>query len=191
MLDFTIKELANQLNQYLMRNLSLSENIVEVSNIVAPDGSVAANIDNKVILSLCSIERDTATLRAPDSAHRSVTLSPPLFLNLYVMVAANFTGKHYADGLRLLSLSIAFFHNKAVFDRSNTPELDPAIDKLVLDIKNLTPHEMSNVWGLLGGRYLPSVLYRIRVVAPATDLIGRTPLVVDPSVDVAYPQQAR
>lgn len=189
MIDFTIKELGNQLNQYLMRNLSLSENIVEISNIVSPDGSIAPNIENKVILSLCYLERDTVTLRSADSARRDAALNNPLFLNMYVMVAANFTGKNYADGLRFLSLAISFFHNKAVFDRASAPDLHPGIDKLILDIKNLTPHEMSNVWGLLGGRYLPSVLYRIRVVAAGADLVGRTPLVSDAPVGVSHPRQ--
>jgi len=47
----------------------------------------------------------------------------------------------------------------------NTPELDPRIERLMLDIANLGIAELSNLWGVLSGKYVPSVLYRVRMVA--------------------------
>jgi len=59
---------------------------------------------------------------------------------------------------------IAFFQTRTVFTPSNTPDLPPGIEQLTVEIENLTTTELSNLWGILGGRYLPSILYRFRMI---------------------------
>jgi hypothetical protein len=187
MIHLALKQLAYQLNQYLMRTLTISDDIAVVSNVVGPDGVLAPNLDNKVVLVLTSIERDTVPMRAPEDTARALSGSAPMFLNLYVMVAANFKGDNYPEALKFISLAITFFQQQTIFDRRNTPDLDRGIEKLILDIQNLTRHEMSNVWGLLGGRYMPSVLYRVRMVTIAADDIqGRIPVITQPEAGVGY-----
>jgi hypothetical protein len=74
-----------------------------------------------------------------------------------------------------------------VIDRVNSPDLDDRIEKLILDIENTPPQAMSNIWGVLGGRYLPSVLYRVRMVAVGGEEIReRVPRITDPRGQ-AYP----
>jgi hypothetical protein len=187
MIHLALRHLANQLNQYLMRTLAISDEIAVVSNVVGPDGVLAPNLDNKVILVLTSIERDTVPVRSPEGAGRMLQGSAPMFLNLYVMVAANFKGDNYPEALKFIALAITFFQQQTMFDRRNTPDLDHGIEKLILDIENLTRHEMSNVWGLLGGRYLPSVLYRVRMVTiDPDDIHSRTPVITRPAAGVGY-----
>ncbi len=187
MINLALRHLAYQLNQHLMRTSASNEDIVMVSNVVGPDGSRAPQVTNKVILTLTSIERDTVPVRAPEGAARVISGSAPLYLNLYVMVSANFTGSNYPEALKFISLAIAFFQQQATFDRRTTPDLDPGIEKLILDIENMTPHQMSNVWGMLGGRYLPSILYRVRMVTISPDDIqGRVPVVLQPDASAAY-----
>jgi hypothetical protein len=44
---------------------------------------------------------------------------------------------------------------------------------------------MSNIWGVLGGRYLPSVLYRVRMVAVGGDAVReRVPAVLAPDAQL-------
>lgn len=174
--------LASQLNEFIGRTLTTTEEVVVVSNLLGPDGGVAPNVSNKLVLFLTSIERDTVA-RAVEQPGRGFAGTAPLFLNIYVMVAANFTGQHYPDALRLISLVIGFFHEHAVFDRFSDPDLDKSVDKLVIDIENTSPQVMSNIWGVLGGRYLPSVLYRVRVIAIDNDTIrARQPRINAPEV---------
>ena len=72
-----------------------------------------------------------------------------------------------------------------VFDKHSTPDLDSRIDKLVLDIENLNIQDLSNLWGLLGGRYLPSVYYRVRMVTIHPDnVVAQLPYATRPQSDV-------
>lgn len=186
MIDRAVSQIATQLNEYLRGLLDISEDIVVVSNLLGPDGALAPNVDNRIVVFLTSIEKDTVPRRAehPGSA---LSGSKPLFLNLYVMVAANFTGANYPEALKFLALVVAFFNRNQVLDHASAPDLDDRLDKLVLDIENTPPQAMSNIWGVLGGRYLPSVLYRVRMVPVGGDVVeGRVPRVTDPRGAATY-----
>jgi len=187
MIDSAIKHLAAQLDQFLKSTLSTSENIVVVSNLVDSAGNPIADVNNKVAMFLCGLERDTVAMRAGDgNTGRSFASGAPVFLNLYVMVAANFGGATYPEALRFLSAAIGFFQRQPVFDRVSTPDLDPGIERLVLDMENLKPHESSNIWSLLGAKYIPSVLYRVRMVSiDGVAIRGRQPAIVDPTAAIA------
>src|SRR5215207_5203385 len=99
MIDIAISHIAAQLNQSLRRNLQVGEDLVVVSNIVEQDGTLAQHVANKLVVSLVNIERDTLPHRG--TAHSGTSLgrmgqSPePLYLNLLLMFAANFSGSNY------------------------------------------------------------------------------------------------
>jgi hypothetical protein len=38
------------------------------------------------------------------------------------------------------------------------------MEKLSFEIFNLSIQEQSNLWSTIGGKYLPSILYRVRVI---------------------------
>lgn len=184
MISAAINHLASHLNQFLRRAYGLTEDIVVVSNILAQDGTVAPQINNKVVLCLVNVEKDTVAHRAPGGVSgmvRSVVQSEPLFLNLYVLVAANFSGANYPEALKFISSSISYFQRSPVFDHQTTPDLDNRLEKLVLDIENLKTHELSNLWTVLSSRYLPSVLYKVRMVAfDADDIIKQVSNIIEP-----------
>jgi hypothetical protein len=102
-----------------------------------------------------------------------------------VMFAANFSGSNYPEALKFLSSTVAFFQGRPLFNHQNTPELDRRIDKLTLEIENLSVSDLSNLWGMLSGKYLPSVLYRMRMVnIDANQLTAQIPRVAQPEVGV-------
>lgn len=189
MISAAINHVAAHLNQFLRRAYNLSEDIVVVSNILAQDGSIAPHINNKIVVCLANIEKDTVAHRAPKSASgpaRSTVNSTPVFLNLYVLVAANFSGGNYSEALKFISSTISFFQRLPVFDHQVTPDLDQRIEKLILDIENLKTHELSNLWTVLSGRYLPSVLYKVRMIAfDADDIVRQVPSVGEPVTSVS------
>ncbi len=189
MIQAAINHLATQLNAYLKRTNNLTEDIVVVSSLVESDGNVAANTNNKLVLFLTNIEKDTVpqanAMRATGFDGRALVGSRSLYLNLYVMLAANFSGSNYPEALKFISKAIAFFQMQPVFDKQSTPDLDSRIDKLVLDIENLNIQDLSNLWGLLGGKYLPSVYYRVRMVTVNPDnVIAQLPYATRPQSDV-------
>jgi Pvc16 N-terminal domain len=185
MIDAAIRCLAGELNEFLGRTLETVEELVTVSNLLGADGAAAPDTGNRIVLFLTAIERDTASQRAPDGAGRMDAGSGPLFLNIYLMAVANFPGRHYPEALRLISLLIGFFHEHRIFDRHSSPGMDPAIDRLILDIENTPPAVMSNVWSVLGGRYLPSVLYRVRMVSIDKGYVQRVPRITEPGMGLS------
>ncbi len=183
MIDSAIALITNQLNQYLTRSFDLTEDIVAVSNILEQDGTVPPNVDNKLVAFLVNIERDVLPHRRPSNAStvgadRSVVSNAPVYLNFYLMFAGNFSGNNYMESLKFSSNTIRFFQRRPVFDHQNAPDLDADIDKLVMNIQNLTIADLGNLWGILSGKYLPSVLYKVRmVVYDSDDVLTQVPTV--------------
>lgn len=167
MIDTAVVQVAQALNSELQRTLRLSEQLVVVSGLYEPDGSPAAHVQNKLALFLVGIERDTTPELRPAreaSGGRPPRMTQPVALNLLLMFAAAFSASNYAEALKLVSSTIAFFQATPVLDHHNLPDLDPRIDRLTLDIENLGLADLSHVWGTFGGRYQPSVLYRLRLI---------------------------
>ena len=115
------------------------------------------------------------------SGIRSVVSNPPIHFNLYLMFASYFSGSNYQEGLKFISQTIGFFQGQNVFTQQNSPGLDRGIEKLVMDIYNLDITELSNLWGVLSGKYLPSVLYKVRMVSVSANAVrGQTAVVSKP-----------
>jgi len=169
MIDAAINHIANNVNQQLMRTFGLNEDVVVVSNILEQDGTVATHVNNKIVVSLVNIEKENVPLNQPRvaaaSGTRTVITNPPIHFNLYLMFASYFSGSNYQEGLKFISNTISYLQGQSMFDQHNSPGLDRNINKLVMDIQNLDMNDLSNLWGILSGKYLPSVLYKVRMVA--------------------------
>ncbi|GGE72487.1 DUF4255 domain-containing protein [Massilia psychrophila] len=185
MIYLAINHIAFELNQFLRRSSIAGEDIVVLANPVGSDGRTDQLTADKVVLFLAGVERDTMPGRTGNS--HMLAHSAPTFLNLYLMVAANFTGKNYPESLKYLSRVIAFFQQHPVFDRSSSPAMDEGIDKLILDMENLDRRELNNIWGMFGGKYIPSVLYRVRMVGiDSNSITGRRHIISEPTVAVHF-----
>ncbi|MBT8339633.1 MAG: DUF4255 domain-containing protein [Desulfatitalea sp.] len=190
MIYAAVFHITSQLNQFLKRSFDLNEDIVVVSNIVEQDGSIATNVANRIVASLINIEKDTAPggrpITAPREGQPSAASYPPVHTNLYLLFAGNFNGKNYAEALKFLSHTISFFQRNPLFTQQNSPELDHRIAKLSLDIENLNIKDLSSLWSVLSGKYLPSVLYKIRMITfDAQDITTRVPKLVEPKTIAA------
>lgn len=184
MINAAISHLASQLNQQLKANSPLIEDVVVVSSLVELDGGVTPNANNKLVLTLVNIERDTMPFRPATASRgrdeRQLQYGAPLYLNLYLMMSANFGAGNYTEALKYISMAIGFFQQRPVFDQQNSPGLDRRIEKLALDIENLAISDLNNVWSLLGGRYLPSMFYKVRMITmDANAITGQSPLITD------------
>jgi hypothetical protein len=167
-IDRVLEQLASHLNGHFRRQFDVVEDVVAVSNLQELGGVPVVLAANKLVLFLSGVERDTV-------AHRSTPVpmtysngviqnAPPVFLNLLVMCAANFSGSHYPEALKFLSGAIAFFQGNPVLDHQNTPGMDARLERLALNMENLSSQEMHSLWSIHGGRYLPSALFRVRMI---------------------------
>jgi hypothetical protein len=93
--------------------------------------------------------------------------NPPIYLNLDILFAANYTD--YYTSLLLISNVIKFFQFQNVFTPLNSPNLPPGIEELIFDLKTLSLQDLNNLWGILGSKYIPSVVYKMRLIIISDD----------------------
>lgn len=168
MINASLQFLVSQLNQHLRRKFSVQENIAIVSKMMDNDGRESENATNKLVMFLANVEKDsmTQTSTKPEyDGFRNIIHSKPIFLNLHIVLAANFKASHYEESLKYLSRAVGFFQDHSVFDRTSFPELATGLEKLIVDVENLNLQEMCNLWSLVGCKYVPSVMYKVRTVA--------------------------
>lgn len=155
--------LKKDLNGYLKRKLDTeTADLVEVSQLIDLDGSVASSDSGKILLTLVNVHQERMS-RQP-LIKQSNQATPPIDLELEVLISARFERKQYEEALRILSLVIDFFQNKPVFTRENTSSLPAGMNKLTIELLNLDPREMSNFRMATGIKLLPAVLYQLRIV---------------------------
>ena len=180
MIDAALTQIAGLLNQQLRQRFQVSEDLAVLSNLIEQSGAVVPAVTNKLVIFLTGVERDTIAHRAGLQRGLSADLrqQEPVFLNLLVMCAANFS-----EALKVLSGAIGVFQSIPVIDHHNAPLLDPRLERLILNIENLSSSEMHSLWGLHSGRYLPSVVYRVRMVSvDGGQISGRDAAVRQPEV---------
>jgi len=159
MIQEALSCLAEEMNIYFRSKLKINEDKAVVSGILNADGSLAIREENKVIITLVNVERETVK-----NSNVVPNTSQPVNINLYVLLSAYFSAVNYLEALRFLSFVIGYVQQKNVFTRSNTPQLDSNITKLVLEMENLSTEKMNNVWATLGAKYMPSVMYKMRML---------------------------
>jgi len=158
--------LTEEMNEYFRNKLKLNEDKVVLSGLVNQDGSIAIQGENKVIVTLVNIEKEiTQKVNGKSFSSSMNNQSPPVQLNVFVLFSAYFSSGNYPEALRFLSFIIAYFQGKSVFTQSNTGGLDPKIEKLTFEIVDLNPDALSNMWSTLGSKYMPSVLYKMRMLS--------------------------
>jgi hypothetical protein len=168
MIEAALRLIRGEVDQAL-RVRAPGASLVVLSNLTDASGAAIPEATDKLAVFVVNIEREATPVRAPrwvDAGQdRFAAMAPPVHLNLLVMFAANFSGSTYNEALKLIAGVVAFFQGRPVFDHVNTPSLNPDIQRLSMEMENLSVTDLSNLWGVLGGRYVPSVLYRMRLLA--------------------------
>jgi hypothetical protein len=132
----------------------------------------ASKVAGKVIITLINLEEETTLKNIPSYKVRDGKTeykNPPIHLNLFLLISANC--ETYDKSLRSISKVIQFFQGKKIFTSSNTVynRTNVAFDvldyfKFILELYTPSFEELNYVWGTLGGRQLPSVIYKVQLI---------------------------
>lgn len=178
MIHTSLSFITNELNDYLkMRTGSPAVDRVFLTSVATEGGGVVIP-DKSVGVSLINIEEDriykdqkTTIINEQGNVEH---LNPEIKLNLYILISANFqnndqndSSDDYVEGLKQLSFIISFFQAKNVFTPENSPNLasyDPNLKKLVVELYSYSFEQLYNFWSVVGTKYLPSVLYKVRMI---------------------------
>jgi hypothetical protein len=174
----SLKFLAEEVNKYLnfkTPNPTLTVPRLVVSNIsVAGDTSaeIDPDIKDKAVLSLVNVEEDKVAKQQEHFIKAELTTiykNPPLYLNFYILFVMH--RKKYDDSLQFLGHIIQFFQHQHVFTPITHPGLDARIQRIVVDLYNLNFEQTNHLWSVLGGKYFPSVMYKVRQVTLNEDAV--------------------
>ncbi len=166
MIDIALSFVLNELNTYLSTSFGGGEKHAVLASIAPPPAGAVAQTDNKVVLSLVNLERETSvgsTGFVATGGGGYTKTNPSLYLNLYVLVAANFPN-NYDNALKMLSASMGFFQARQMFDAQNSPRFPQDMSQLTMEIVSLGMADSGTLWTMLGNNYLPSVLYKLRMI---------------------------
>jgi hypothetical protein len=150
------------LNNYLKTLFQLVEDRVVLSNLVNADGSLPHTINDKIVVCLLNIDQGSNTKNVGFSK-TAQTDKQSLNMSLEVLFAANFTD--YNESLKFISTTLSFFQNNLVFQKTNYPNFPKNADKLDLELINLSPEDTNYIWSTLGAKYMPSLMYKIKLTA--------------------------
>ncbi len=169
MIDRAMGFVVETLNGFLEDRHISDEPIAELSGLTTMEGDPPKDINNKIVMTVLNIEREAAAISSSPMPMRQtneggyVRTPQDLALNIYVMVSASFDDR-YRDGLRVLSGALGFFQSNPIITPASHPNLPKGIQQLAFKMVNLDLQTLGHVWGVLGGRYMPSALYKIRLV---------------------------
>lgn len=168
MIDKALEFITTYINKELTLIFGLTDEKVVAGNLINLDGTLTDNIENKVVISLINIENETFAKNPGTYIQKGENqyskIDPPVYLNLYLLFAANYTSTNYLESLKMLSASIAALQANSSFERSDFPDMDPSIDRLTMEIHNVPINELSHIWSGIGAKYVPSIIYKMRML---------------------------
>jgi len=166
MIDNVLTILKNKLNDPVngLIDGQQSGEIAVVNDIAKHDDDDNSDVANKVVITLLNIEEES-TLKNRSWYTRTKSnenplqynmekKNPPAYLNLYVMIAANRDA--YDKSLSDISKVIEIFQTNNVLEYNDF--------KFRAELHSVPFEQLSYVWGLLGGKVMPSAFYKISVV---------------------------
>lgn len=161
------------LDQNLKLRFGLNESVVVTSRIIDQDGKTPLINQNKVVITLLNVEQETSrqfTGRFSRGGSDTVQdKSPSERFNLDLMFTANFDD--YEESLNFLDATIGFFQANTSVTQGTTSNVPKGVNKVNLDIETLNYTETYNLWSALGAKYVPSVVYKARLITIMSDEI--------------------
>lgn len=133
-----------------------------------------------LVMSVVNVKEEKSLKNIPNTFRNDATLrvtyeNPPVFLNFFILVAA--THAEYTGALTALSRAVRFFQYRNVFTQDNVDPDSIAASaanipvpdqletfKLIFDLYSPTLEEVNHLWGTLGGKQYPFVLYVLRML---------------------------
>lgn len=181
MISHALTIVINELNKHLGDNYGVATmNQGRLGSLAEGFSQGQGNASRDMLnVSLVNIKEEKTLKNVPAYTRNDITVkavyeNPPAFLNFQILVAATHTD--YTNALLVLSRAIRFFQFRNVFTQDNVaPEsitknapgnpLDQLESfKLIFDLYSPSMEEVNHLWGTLGGKQYPFVLYMLRML---------------------------
>ena len=172
MINQVLDYLCREINNYLIIKLDLAPgsnaitpyNVSQLNN-ESNGGGADGDATSGAFLTLVNIDEDRIS-KSHDNFIRKdgkiVYQNPKVHLNLYLLFSVSLST--YTEALKRLSFIIQFFQHQYVFTPLSSPAIPAGVEELIFDLHTLSLQDMNNLWGILGSKYLPSIMYKMRMI---------------------------
>lgn len=164
MIDKALYFLKQELNEYFKLKTG-DDKKVALSAIVAQNGNTLVK-EHTIGMMMVNVEEERMMRGAvPQTIMNNgkyTFANPELKLNLYVLFASHH--EDHFEALKLISHVVQFFQGKHVFDNKESPQLGEQIEEIAVDLYTLNFEHQNQLWASIGAKYMPSVVYRVRLV---------------------------
>ena len=182
MIRTTLEFIQKELDAYIVEREQdpahyTSGHVVDLNSIISPGGEMNLDDNFHITIMLVGLEEERREGKRPRIIEREdrqlLRLNPPVELDLFILFAAHQT--NYETALRDLSDVLSFFQANPVFDEQRFPSLNSSvsdseskpwrlIEKLIFDVYSLSFEQQNNLWAMLGSKYIPSVVYKVKML---------------------------
>lgn len=207
MIDKAISMLQTELQNYLKKNNLHAD--VTVDNVGMLETGGGDGPAKSIIISLVNVEEESTLKNQParrqNPPANAIYMNAPVYLNLYVLFTSYYTGAQYIYGLQRISYVVQFFQSKSYFSSSTTTSEtlggqnsqiatitasntnDDVLSLwFTMELYTMTFEQLNHLWGALGGRQLPFVMYKLRLVAiTERNTIRTVPLIQEIDMDAS------
>ncbi len=174
-----IQIIEEQVNSYLEEN-GLTKSVIAENIAILESNNTdrVSNIDDNVVLTLLNFGEEATLKNFPNKTiegSKVIYKNHIINLNLYILFSAN--RSTYIKSLNDISKTIEFFQGKklftqanTVYDRNNTTMSNIGDFRFTVELYTPTFEELNFIWGTLGGRQLPSALYKVSLIQIERDI---------------------
>jgi Pvc16 N-terminal domain len=167
-----VQIIVEQVNSYF-EECGLDKTVVaENIALIESQSESADNLENAVALTLLNLDEESTLKNFPNHSYENskvIYKNNVINLNLYLLFSANRTS--YINSLNDISKIIEFFQGKRLFTQANTIFNRNSVAmsnienfRFTAELYTPTFEELNFIWGTLGGRQLPSALYKISMI---------------------------
>lgn len=168
-----LQVITEEVNGYIDGSPITLENIATID-----DDSDNQSDTNGVILTLLNMQEEYALKNISNNYKNGNDVeykNPKVNLNLYILFSAK--KSTYIESLKSLSKVVEFFQGKRIFTQSNTnfkregDMINVKNFRFIVDLFTPTFEEQNFIWGTLGGKQFPSVMYKVTSIEIERDLL--------------------
>ncbi|MXO04502.1 DUF4255 domain-containing protein [Flavobacterium sp. HBTb2-11-1] len=168
-----IQIITEQVNNYL-EEIGLDKSVVpeNIAFLESQNDEITDALKNAVALTIINLDEEATLKNFPNHAienTKTIYKNSVINLNLYLLFSAN--RDKYVNSLKDISKIIEFFQGKKLFTQANTifnrnSSAMSNVDNFRFTVELYTPtfEELNYIWGTLGGKQLPSALYKVSMI---------------------------
>jgi hypothetical protein len=159
-----LQTIADNLNVYFRSKLKIQENKAELSALVNQDGTIAIQSENKILVTLVNIEKE------PFSVSSQIVGRQKLSLNIFVLFSCYFSNSNYSESIRFLDLILTYFEENPTLNAVGP--FQDKVNNIKIEIETYNVEKAHNIWTTLGAKYIPSAMYKIRMIVVDSNSIS-------------------